>query len=156
MTVGTQINFDRLISLVDDWLCLSGCKQEVVAQVCESNFTSINMKVLKYVEPVEFERYINKCEFIISHAGMGSILTALRVKKPIIIFPRRADFGEHRNDHQLATASSFANVPGIYVVNNKDELFDLLSDSDGLGFGELKDSDDYKKLLAKINYILEN
>ncbi len=150
VTVGTQIPFERLITLVDDWVSESGTKQEVVAQVGNSLYSSKKMSVFQTVEPEQFEQYINECDFIISHAGIGSILTALRVKKPIVIFPRQAAFGEHRNDHQLATARSFSNIDGVYVVYNKEELFDLLSNSSKLGGGVLKDSDDYKMLLSNI------
>jgi len=155
VTVGTQIPFDRLIMLVDEWVSESGTKQEVVAQVGSSVYSSKNMTVFQSVEPEKFEQYINDCDFIISHAGMGSILTALRVKKPIVIFPRKAALGEHRNDHQLATARSFSNVDGVYVVHNKEELFDLLSNSASLGGGVLKDSDDYKMLLTNFEDLLK-
>jgi len=154
LTVGTQIPFDRLITLVDDWVSESGTKQEVVAQVGSSAYSSNNMTVFQSVEPEQFEQYINDCDFIISHAGMGSILTALRVKKPIVIFPRKAALGEHRNDHQLATARSFSNIDGVYVVHDRDELFDLLLNSSTLGGGVLKDSDDYKQLLSNMANIL--
>ncbi len=154
VTVGTQIPFDRLINLVDDWVRESGTEQSVIAQVGSSDYQSKNMTIFQSVEPEQFEKYISDCDFIISHAGMGSILTALRVKKPIVIFPRIAALGEHRNDHQLATARSFANTDGVYVVHDKEELFDLLEDSSTLGGGVLKDSDDYKELLANVANIL--
>lgn len=156
VTVGTQIPFDRLITLVDEWVSESGTKQEVVAQVGSVVYNSKNMTVFQSVEPEQFETYINKCDFIISHAGMGSILTALRVKKPIVIFPRKADLGEHRNDHQLATARSFSNVEGVYVVNNKDELFAVLDNPAELSSGVLNDSAEYKKLLINVEDLLQH
>ena len=85
---------------------------------------------------------------------MGSILTALRVKKPIIIFPRKASLNEHRNDHQLATSESFANVEGVYVAKSKDELFDLLNRKDELVSGVLNDSEEYIKLMNNLEKIL--
>ncbi|MFQ3170826.1 MAG: UDP-N-acetylglucosamine transferase subunit ALG13 [Oleispira sp.] len=156
VTVGTQIPFDRLITLVDDWVSKSGTKQDVVAQIGSSEYTSKNMTIFQSVEPEQFEKYISDCDFIISHAGMGSILTALRVKKPIVIFPRKAALGEHRNDHQSATVISFANTDGVYVVHNKEELFDLLSNSSSLGGGVLKDSDNYKLLLSNMAKLLDH
>ena len=47
---------------------------------------------------------------IVAHAGMGTILTALEIGKPLLVMPRRAALGEHRNDHQLATARRFADL----------------------------------------------
>ncbi|OUR82896.1 hypothetical protein A9Q82_05405 [Cycloclasticus sp. 46_120_T64] len=154
VTVGTQIPFDRLIALVDGWVSQSGYKQKVVAQIGNSGYSSDNMIVFKSVEPEQFEKYIHDCDFIISHAGMGSILTALRVKKPIVIFPRKAELGEHRNDHQLATARSFSNVDGVYVVHDKEQLFDVLTNNSSLGGGVLEDSVDYKLLLSNFSNIL--
>ena len=154
VTVGTQIPFDRLISIVDDWVGQTSCPQEIVAQVGNSKFKSKNMTVFQSVEPEKFEQYIYDCDFIISHAGMGSILTALRVKKPIVIFPRIASLGEHRNDHQLATANSFSDVEGVYVVHNKNELFNVLNASSNLLPGTLNESAEYKKLLGNISNLI--
>jgi UDP-N-acetylglucosamine transferase subunit ALG13 len=154
VTVGTQIPFDRLIKSVDDWVGDSNSPQKIMAQVGQSDYCSENMTVFKSVEPEKFEQYILGCDFLVSHAGMGSILTALRVKKPIIIVPRKAALGEHRNDHQLATARSFSSVGGVYVANTEEELFSLLNSSDQLLSGILDDSDEYKKLLANLSKLL--
>jgi hypothetical protein len=42
----------------------------------------------------------------------------------------------------------------VYVVRDKDELFDLLEDRSTLGGGVLKDSDNYKELLANVANLL--
>lgn len=149
VTVGTQIPFDRLVGSVDKWAKLNS-GQEVIAQVGNSEYSSDHMNCFKTVEPDKFEEYISQCQFIVSHAGMGSILTALRVNKPIIIMPRKAALGEHRNDHQLATSRSFSNVDGVYVVHSEEELYEILNDSEKLNGGSLTDSVEYKKLLKNI------
>ena len=154
VTVGTQIPFDRLIHYVDKWAAESQERSSVVAQVGKSNFHSENISVLTSVEPEQFEEYITKSDFIISHAGMGSILTALRVKKPIIIFPRSAALGEHRNDHQMATARSFENVEGVYVATTEDDLLEILNNKEKLCSGVLNDSMEYKKLLENITNLV--
>ena len=70
----------------------------------------------------EFDELFEQASLIISHAGMGSILTALSSAKPVLIMPRRADLNEHRNDHQLATAKKFADKNGCFVFNDLSEL----------------------------------
>ena len=67
-----------------------------------------------------------KASLIISHAGMGTILSALQKDKPIIVFPRIAALGEHRNEHQLATARKLKEMRTISVAMNEKELTDLL------------------------------
>lgn len=87
---------------------------------------------------------------IVSHAGMGSILTALRYRRPIIIMPRKADLGEHRNDHQLATARWMAARPGVMVAWEADDLAALLDRHRELVPGpELADTAD-GTLVAKV------
>ena len=52
----------------------------------------------------------------------GSHLTALEIGKPILIVPRRAELGEHRNDHQLATARYFGDSGLVQVASDVSEL----------------------------------
>jgi UDP-N-acetylglucosamine transferase subunit ALG13 len=156
VTIGTQLPFDRLIKYVDNWAKNSSESNSIVAQVGSSDFKSDNMTILKTIEPELFEKYISQSDIIISHAGMGSILTALRVKKPIIIVPRSAAFCEHRNDHQLATARSFKDSVGVYVATTESELTELLENKDKLISGVLNDSVDYTKLLTNIKRLVLN
>ena len=58
---------------------------------------------------------------VVAHAGIGTILGALELGKPTVVMPRRAALGEHRNDHQLATARRFSG-PGIAVALDEHEL----------------------------------
>lgn len=57
---------------------------------------------------------------------MGSIITALSNRVPLVIMPRIAHLGEHRNDHQLATAKHFSHRDSIFVANNEDCLSEQL------------------------------
>jgi len=154
ITVGTQLPFDRLINYVDEWQSQTEEPVDIVAQVGTSDCKPNNMLVHKTIEPELFEKYITECDLLISHAGMGSILTALRLNKPIIIFPRQASLKEHRNDHQLATSKSFSDVSGIYVAFFKEELFGLLNAKQKLESGVLNESVEYKRLKKNIAEII--
>ena len=48
--------------------------------------------------------------------------------KPIILVPRRAALGEHRNDHQLATVRQLAERPGILIAHDETELPDRIAE----------------------------
>lgn len=61
-------------------------------------------------------------DVIVAHAGMGSILTALSMGKPIIVMPRRAIWQEHRNDHQMASAGKLRATAGLTVADDADAL----------------------------------
>lgn len=151
ITVGTQLPFDRLIDVLDNIL---GCDVECIAQVGLGGAVSKKMSCYETISPDEFEVYCKRSSLIISHAGMGSIITALSLKKPIIIFPRVAGLGEHRNDHQLATAKSFSNTPGVYPAFSNAELADLLSNKEALIPGGLARSREYESLLTNIRAMI--
>jgi UDP-N-acetylglucosamine transferase subunit ALG13 len=70
---------------------------------------------------------------------MGTIISALVRQKPIIIFPRIASLGEHRNEHQLATAEKMKALGYVYVAQNADELKDLILKKDLVPLHKIKD-----------------
>lgn len=124
VTIGTQLPFDRLIKIIDE--LAPQLHEEVVAQVYQCGFTPKNIKTVDFLAPDEFNTLFDKARLIISHAGMGTILSALQKDKPIIVFPRIAALGEHRNEHQLATARKFKEIGSVYVAMDEDELRTLL------------------------------
>lgn len=120
VTVGTQLGFDRLLKALDEWL--SANPNEVVAQIGSGEYHPVNMVYHEFLDVESLNELFDNASLIISHAGMGSIITALERGKPIIIVPRRADLGEHRNDHQLATAEKFNSHPLVMPVFSELDL----------------------------------
>lgn len=133
VTVGTQLAFDRLVSAVDYWNESNQC--EVFAQVGPNEYVPKNMQYSQFVDPSKADQLFKTADLIISHAGMGSILTALRHQKPIIIMPRVAALGEHRNDHQLATCKWLGGTSGITVAKDEKHLHELLVNRNELNSG---------------------
>jgi UDP-N-acetylglucosamine transferase subunit ALG13 len=86
------------------------------------------MEAAAFLGSEEYQRRFAEADLVIAHAGMGTILGAIEAAKPLIIVPRRASLGEHRNEHQLGTAKRFRNVPGIRVVDDVSEIGDALDD----------------------------
>jgi UDP-N-acetylglucosamine transferase subunit ALG13 len=124
VTVGTQLPFDRLVRAVDAWCGESG-RRDVIGQigdVGQRGYRPANFEWSPFVSPRVLDDLMKRADLIIAHAGMGSIISALRYAKPIVVMPRRAAFGEHRNDHQSATVSRFASRAGIYVANDESQL----------------------------------
>lgn len=129
VTVGSQMPFDRLIAAVDRWAGEAG-RTDVVAQIGDSAFEPISIESFERVAPAEFERLCAEAELLIAHAGMGSILTALRNGTPVLVMPRRGALRETRNDHQVATAKALSAQGRVMVAMDEDELVDVLH---GLG-----------------------
>ena len=120
VTVGMQLGFDRLIEAVDE--LAPGLGMEVIAQTGKGTYKPKHMEARESIAPAEFESLVKKSDLIISHAGIGTVLTAQRLSKPILLFPRRFDQGEHRNDHQVATARKLQGRSGLLIAMDESEL----------------------------------
>jgi UDP-N-acetylglucosamine transferase subunit ALG13 len=118
---GTQAPFDRLVKCMDE-IAASLIGEEIIAQVHHSKYKVKNMKSVATMKPLEFNENFSRADLIVSHAGMGTIISALQNNKPTIILPRSAALGEHRNDHQLATAKILEKLKFIHVIYDEKEL----------------------------------
>lgn len=124
-TIGTQAPFDRFVKMLDE-VC-EGMNEEVVCQTIGCTYDANNIRIIGFVAPDEFNKIFSEARLIIAHAGMGTILSALKQQKPIIVVPRLASLGEHRNDHQMATAMRMHELGYVNVAYDKAQLKDLLS-----------------------------
>jgi UDP-N-acetylglucosamine transferase subunit ALG13 len=125
LTTGTQLPFDRLVRAVDDWAEVSKPDCMIFGQVLSPNrdpYRPRNFETTSRLSPTEYAEVFGKAQLIISHAGMGTILTAMSAGKQICIMPRQTKYGEHRNDHQLATIERLRDHPGLYKAWDENEL----------------------------------
>ncbi|MEL7199656.1 MAG: glycosyltransferase [Pseudomonadota bacterium] len=120
VTVGMQLGFDRLVKAMDR--IAPTLDQNVIVQSGHGQYRAQNMAQHGSLEPSEFEDLMMKADLIVSHAGIGTILAAARASKPIVLFPRRAALGEHRNDHQLATCKQLQGRVGIIAAFEEADL----------------------------------
>lgn len=126
LTLGTQLPFDRLVEALDT--AAAGLDEEIIAQTGQGSYQPASFTAVATLSPAQFEDTLARARVVVSHAGIGTILTGLKHRKPLILMARKAQFGEHRNDHQLATLRQFAAVSGIHVAENSDDLARLLRD----------------------------
>ena len=128
VTVGSQSPFDRLVAAVDKW---AGTRSDIhaYAQIGQGRYEPKNMPFSRSITQQEFESRLAGCDLVVSHAGMGTIISALVLSKPILALPRHASLGETRNDHQLATAEKFAERGMLVHASDEDELIALLERS---------------------------
>ncbi|GGB12296.1 glycosyltransferase [Agarivorans gilvus] len=152
VTTGTQLPFDRLAKAMDEWAKKNSDNTEVFAQLGEGEYQAKHFDFKLFLSPNEYKQKVEQASLLVAHAGMGSILTAQEFQKPLIIMPRLFAKGEHRNDHQLATAKQFASYPGVYIAENDQQLFELLDNRDQLIPASEQESNDRKSL---INFVSE-
>jgi UDP-N-acetylglucosamine transferase subunit ALG13 len=130
-SVGTQLPFDRLIKTIDDW-AEQRQRTDVIAQIGPARYVPRAIRYFPFLEHDEFHKLQLSCSIMVSHAGMGSIITALELGKPIIILARDHHRKEHRNGHQIDTLGQFRNYPGVYAARDEDHVVELLDQSETL------------------------
>lgn len=153
VTVGTQLPFDRLIRAVDAWASTHPGRN-FFAQIGASHFSPKYVNWVRSLDQAAFKSRIDDAELIVSHAGMGTILTALELGKPLIVMPRRAELGEHRNDHQLATARHLEKRGLITVANDETGLIGQLERMDQAAPPRRIRADDDTSLLRFIHNVV--
>jgi len=124
LTAGTQLPFCRLARAVDQWAARTGRGAEIFGQLpmAAGSFRPRAFEWVEMLPPAEHRAWSARADVILAHAGMGAVITALSLAKPVIVMPRRADLAEHRNDHQLATARWFGDRRGVSVVESEAAL----------------------------------
>jgi len=127
VTAGTQEPFDRLLQVID--VIAADLKDTTfIVQALQAKYVPKNIKVLHLIPHAEFKQHMDDAKLIISHAGMGTIITALEKRKPIIVIPRLLKYHEHRNEHQLATAKKMDELGYVDVAYDEDELIAKVKD----------------------------
>lgn len=124
VVTGTQLPFPRLITAMD--ALAPSLDEKVIAQVGPDTTPRLNLETHATLPPAQFEALFNEARVVVAHAGIGSVLSAKRARRPLIVVPRRFDLGEHRNDHQLATAKEVEGLTGVRVAWEVEDLPALL------------------------------
>lgn len=124
ITVGTLPNdFSRLLIKIDESIEKGIIGGKVFAQIGHSKYVPMNYKYVDFLDIYEFEDTIKKSNIIITHGGIGSIMTALKFGKRTLVVPRYRKFGEIVNDHQLDIAQELERQGKIIAVYEIDELY---------------------------------
>ena len=149
-----QLGFDRLIEAMDQIAPSLG--MEVIAQTGNGTYQPQNMEAHRSIAPGEFERLVQRSKLIVSHAGIGTVLTAQRFATPIVLFPRRFDQGEHRNDHQIATVNNLNGRPGLIIAMDESELASAIAQGLALKSAKTAASATAKQLQDAIGNFVEH
>lgn len=124
VTVGAAeegMEFERLINNIDE--IAKDLDDNIVAQIGSIKRPPTNIVWFRYKNFQEILDYFRDASFVIGHCGTGTVLNALRFKKPIVVVPRKMEFGEHdMDDHQLELADRLRGMNGVFVVDNIEDL----------------------------------
>lgn len=124
-SVGSStIPFDRLVRALES----VQTDEDLVVQTGASTVRPRRAKVLDYLGYNEFVTLIRSARVVVTHAGAGSVITALGEGKRPIVVPRRAAQREAVDDHQVAFARRAAELGLVTVVEDVSLLAATLRD----------------------------
>lgn len=127
VTLGTQDkNFTRLLDAIQREIDKGNIKEKVIVQAGMTKYNSKDMEIFDLIDRDKFNELMNKCDLLITHGGVGSILTGLKNNKKVIACPRLAKYNEHINDHQRQIIEKFNDAGYIIGVEDLDNLGDAL------------------------------
>lgn len=100
---------------------------QVVMQIGDSKYKPFNATYFKYNVFSESIKLFTEANLVISHCSTGSILHAkiFRSEKPTIVIPRRKEYKEHFDNHQMEFAKLIEKEGDrlrIYVIYEVEHL----------------------------------
>lgn len=127
VTLGTQDKpFKRLLEAIDKEIDKGNIKDKVVVQAGCTKYDTDKMEIFDLIPLEKFDDLMSECDLLITHGGVGSIISGLKNGKKVIAVPRLAKYGEHINDHQKQIIEKFNDAGNIIGIEEMDELEDAL------------------------------
>ena len=126
VTVGTHEQpFNRLVEYMDKWA--AGHDEEVIMQTGFSSYEPKHCEWSKLYPYPQMVELVEKARIVITHGGPSSFIMPLQIRKIPIVVPRKKEFDEHVNDHQVAFSKAVAERQGnIIVVEDVEKIADTL------------------------------
>lgn len=153
VVLGTQDKrFERLLKVVEEAIDQGVIKEEVMVQAGFTVYDSSKMNVVDYVDMATFEQWMKDCRLLITHGGVGTIMSALRNKKPVIACARLAKYGEHHNDHQCEIIETFYEKGYLIPLKDGQPLIEALSAAENFVVPEVE-SNNHKMIELLSNYL---
>ena len=100
--------------------------RSVVVQHGHTPFDSFECRGVTFLDMQAFESAVSEAEVLIFHAGAGSVIHALGAGKAPVVMARRAEFGEHVDDHQVEFARELALTGRVAAVEHIAELMAVI------------------------------
>ncbi|WP_307979746.1 PssE/Cps14G family polysaccharide biosynthesis glycosyltransferase [uncultured Senegalimassilia sp.] len=123
VTVGSQkFQFDRLIKAVDDLVASGRAEGGAFAQTGACTYVPWHMEHEAFLDREGFRARMDACDVVVTHGGTGAIIGAVKDGKKVIAVPRKAEFGEHVDDHQAEIVRQFGEMGLIEPCMDPAEL----------------------------------
>lgn len=120
-----QQGFDRLVNMMDQISATTN--ERVIIQLGNTARSPRFSESFHFKDNQSIAELYMSADIVVTHGGVGSIMTALAYGKPVIVVPRLSKYGEHVNDHQLDIANAFSKLGFVLTASDLDELSERIS-----------------------------
>jgi UDP-N-acetylglucosamine transferase subunit ALG13 len=120
VTLGT-IQPYRFDALVDAVLATGLANDETVWQLGATTREDLPGTASLQIQSADFERCASEADVVITHAGVGTIMTLLDMGIYPVVVPRKAKRKEHVDDHQVQIAGLLQSR-GVSLVTDAEQL----------------------------------
>ena len=155
VALGTQpFPMDRILRELD--LLVQESPQgvyDIFAQTGYSKYRPGNFSCQAFLPAQEYAQRIREADLLITHAGAGTMLSALSQQKRIIVCPRKKKLREHVDDHQFQIAESFSTKNLLLMCKEQDNLADIVQEAKDHIFAEYVSQ--REKMIGTIREYLE-
>ena len=127
VTVGTQkFQMNRLMKQVEE-LAQKRPDERIVIQYGNCTYIPKNCETYQFMDRPQFEKCVAECDVLITHGGVGTIMSGIRARKPVVVVPRLRQYGEHVDDHQLEAARALREHKCLVICMNIEFLDYIVS-----------------------------
>lgn len=155
VTLGTQDKpFTRLLKAIDGAIQEGIIKEPVIVQAGHTKYESSHMTILGMLSMEEYHHYMEKCDLLITHGGVGSIFDALKLGKKIIASPRLKKYGEHVNDHQIQLIDAFEEKNFLIAYREHDDFANIYVQA--VHMNPVKYVQNNQKMISIVQNFIEN
>ena len=132
ITVGThEQSFDRLLKCIDKMIEDGQINEEVIVQKGYTDYEPKNYKAEKLIPYEQMQENIKNARIVVTHGGPASFIAPLSIGKIPIVVPRKKEFNEHVNNHQLEFAREVSKrMKNIIVAETDEEIINSIMNYD--------------------------
>lgn len=124
VTVGThEQQFNRLVKKVDELKGEGLIKEDVLIQTGYTTYEPKSCDWKQWIPYQDMIQYVKKAHIVITHGGPSSFIMPLQLGKTPIVVPRRLEYNEHVNNHQVDFTRKMASqMKNIILIEDVEEL----------------------------------
>lgn len=132
VTVGThEQQFDRLVREIDKLKGSGIIREDVMIQTGYSRWLPEHCQWRQWLSYQDMEKYMDEARIVVTHGGPSSFIMPMKLGKIPVVVPRKKEYGEHVNNHQVDFLRALnAENPCCVAVEDIDRLEDILAHYD--------------------------